>query len=657
MTSVAIGTEAPLVALCGNPNAGKTTLFNALTGAYQKVANFPGVTVEKAVGTFTIEGQPVTALDVPGLYSLNAISEDEVVAVKALRGEDLGEQPRVIVYVMDASNLERNLFFYSELSDWEKPMVVALTMSDVLTRRGVEVDVEHLQTLLGVRVVPVVAHKGIGLDALKRAILVQLEAPQPTPPVGKEAGSPSLLTTAERYEWASAVREEVVSSQTKPGYRSTTQKIDGVLTHRVFGLIIFVAVMYLVFQSIYTVSEPLMNGIGWVVDQGKSLVGGWLAGVPMLQSLVVDGLIQGVGSVLTFLPQILILFFFIAALEGTGYLARSAFLMDRLFGWCGLSGRAFIPLLSSFACAIPGILAARVMPDSKSRLATILIAPLMSCSARLPVYVVLIGAFIEPKFGPAWAGFALFAMHVVGVVVAIPVVLIVNRQIFKGKRLPFLLELPNYQWPKWRDVWLTMYLRAKTFVQTAGTIIVVMSVLIWALLYFPRQDAANSAYRAEYAGLPASVRSKVTEQHFLQERHVANSYLGRFGRSIEPLFRPAGFDWRLSTAILAAFPAREVVVPSLGIIFNLGGEVDEGSNDLRGALQEATWPDGRPLFTPWVAASMMVFFALCCQCMSTLATVRRETNSWRWPAFMFSYMTILAYVAAVAIHQLGLWLG
>jgi len=361
---------------------------------------------------------------------------------------------------------------------------------------------------------------------------------------------------------------------------------------------------------------------------------------------------------LVFLPQILILFFFIAVLEGTGYLARAAFLMDRLLGWCGLNGRAFIPLLSSFACAIPGIMSARVMPDPKSRLATILVAPLMSCSARLPVYILLIGAFIEPRFGKGWAGFTLFAMHLLGMVVAIPIVWFLNRKVLRGKRLPFFLELPPYQWPKWRDVWLAMYFRGKVFVTTAGTIIVVTSIAVWALSYFPRSTEAAQTYRMEYAQKVGVSLDSPEAQHHVDEEQLAHSFLGRFGKTVEPVFVPAGFDWRITTAILSAFPARENVIPALGIIFNLGEQRADGSHaDLEKSLMESTWPDGRPLMTPWTSIGLMVFFALCCQCMSTLATIKRETNSVKWPIFVFTYMTVLAYIGAVLINQLGLAFG
>lgn len=703
-------TRMATVAVVGNPNAGKTTLFNALTGSHQKVGNYPGVTVERVEGELTLDGQKVRCLDVPGLYSLEPVSEDERVAAEVLRGEG-GESVDLLVCVIDATNLERNLYLFTQIAEIGLPVVVALTMVDRLSAEGRDLDLPVLVKHLGTEVVPVVGHRGEGLAELRAAIarkLAQPEPPQarmlpgaaegpafealrerlaragldlsssslrrallePTPEIqaylvdfpdmaeGFVAARRELDATGStddvgaRYDWTASVQAASVRRVAAPR-RSLTDRIDALLVHRVFGLAIFVGMMYLVFQSIYSFAAPLMDaidgGFGWVAERVSPL----LDGSPVLQSLVVDGLIRGVGSMLVFLPQILILFFFIAVLEGTGYLARAAFLMDRLLGWCGLNGRAFIPLLSSYACAIPGIMAARVMPDSRGRLATILVAPLMSCSARLPVYLLLIGAFIQPKFGAFWAGFALFAMHFLGLLVAIPIMWVLNRGVLKGKRLPFLLELPPYQWPKWRDVWLTMYFRGKVFVQTAGTIIVVMSFLIWLLSYFPRLGERELDGRL--AAVPASVREapQFDAEKWRAEEQLANSVLGRFGKAIEPVFIPAGFDWRITTSILAAFPAREVVVPSMGILFGLGGDVDEESTDLRGSMQSATWPGGRPLFTPLTAVGLMVFFSLCAQCMATLATVKRETNSWRWAWFMFAYMTALAYVAAVLIHQIG----
>lgn len=627
------------VAFVGNPNAGKTSLFNALTGSKQRVGNFPGVTVERISATVSHAGVTLDCEDIPGLYSTKAVSEDELVAWAAIHDEP---RPDVLVIVMDVTNLERHLFFYTQLSELQIPTVVALTMTDMLSRQGEKVDLAALEAMLGAKVIPVVAHKQQGTKELLDAVLV-------AKPV---EGIPADLTMAERYALASNIRQASITKTATPRV-DITKRLDRILTHRIGGVAVFVAVMYLLFQSIYTFAAPVQDfidsGFGWITQTVGPKFDRW----PVLQSLIVDGLITGVGGVLIFLPQILILFAFIAALEGSGYLARAAFLMDRLFGWCGLSGRAFVPLLSSFACAVPGIMAARVMPDHKSRLATILVAPLMSCSARLPVYILLIGVVIEPQFGPAMAGLALFAMHLLGVLVAIPVVLVLNRKVLKIKRLPFVLELPRYQWPKLRDVTTTMLQRAKVFVTTAGTIIVVMSMVIWALTYFPHNEADTAKWQAEYAAKSPTYRAEVQEKAYLAMRKAEGSYLGQFGRTIEPVFRPLGFDWRLSTSILAAFPAREVVVPSMGIMFASNSDGTDESRDLGRKLKAATWPDGKPLFRPSTAIGFMVFFALCCQCSSTLAAVKRETGTWKWPVFMFSYMTILAYLGAWIVHLIG----
>lgn len=643
--------RAAKVVLVGNPNAGKTSIFNALTGGRQKVGNYPGVTVERASGTLDLEPNfSVEVIDLPGLYTMTALSTDEEVAVEFLEGKH-DEKPDLIVVVMDSTQLDRSLFFYSQLSDLGLPTVVALTQIDTLSQHGEQLDFATLaDQVLGVPCIKVIAHKGDGLGKLKEAIGLALKNPVAPPPIGREPESSVVLSTAERYEWASEVIGTVLTRSTS-ARKSGTDKLDRLLTHRVFGFGIFVAIMYVLFQCIYSLAAPIMDAIEWGFNQLSALAGSQLAGIPWLQSLVTDGIIAGVGSVITFLPQILILFFFISVLEGSGYLARAAFMMDRLLGWCGLSGRAFVPLLSSFACAIPGIMAARVMPDAKSRLATILVAPLMSCSARLPVYVLLIGAFIEPKFGPGWAGLTLFAMHFVGLIFAIPVVLILNRKILRGRRLPFVLELPRYQWPKWRDVSISMFTRAATFVQTAGTIIVAMSILMWAAMYFPRVDANSPALKSEFT----SYGGGQSWEAYVSKKQTEQSYLGQFGKWIEPAFAPAGFDWRISTAVLSAFPAREVVVPAMSILF--GASEGDESVPLRKSLEQAKWPDGRQLFTGWTAVGLMVFFALCCQCMATLATVKRETGTWKWPVFMFTYMTALAYLAAVGIHRLGLAFG
>lgn len=655
------------IAVVGNPNAGKTTIFNALTGARQKVANYPGVTVERISGILTLGDLRHELIDVPGLYSLRAVSEDERVAAAVILGEpEFGEPPVLQICVLDASNLERNLYLYAQIAELGIPTIVALTMVDRLEASGRHIDTAALSEILGTDVVSIVGHKERGMEDLKQAVERALKhPPAPKPqsmpdaplfdrdsPRERESAQAAADRVPLRYRWSAAVTKRVISEHSGKRRLTPTDYIDRVLTHRVFGFAIFGAVMYLVFQSIYTFAQPLMNGIKFVFDHLTGAISPRLSGAPIVQSLVCDGLLSGLSAMLQFLPQILILFFFIAVLEGTGYLARAAFLMDRLLGWCGLNGRAFIPLLSSFACAIPGIMAARVMPDARSRLATILVAPLMSCSARLPVYIMLIGAFIEPRFGPFWAGFTLFALHLLGLLIAIPIVWILNRTIIKGHRLPFVLELPPYQFPKWKDIWLAMYFRARVFVTVAGTTIVMTAIVIWTLSYFPRSAGQAEQYRTEYTTSHPSAQASAVE-HYVDQRQLTNSYLARFGRTIEPAFAPAGFDWRITTAVLAAFPARENVVPALGIIFSLGHDVEGNTPDMRSALRDEKRPDGKPLLTPYSAVGLMIFFALCCQCMSTLATTKRETNSWKWPLFMFSYMTGLAYLGAVAANQIG----
>ncbi len=641
-----------LVGLIGNPNAGKSSIFNALTGGKAKVANYPGVTVEKMSGRFKIDDINIEIVDIPGLYTMTAMSRDEEIATAAIRGDSETERKaNVMLIALDATNLERNLFFFSQVIELGIPMVAVLTMSDIVNQKGIEIDRAALEAKLGVPVVQVVSHKGAGISRLKQVLKEVIDQGQEPSPLHFES-------IESRYIWAEEVHAAAFKENPGLRLRARQDQIDKFLTHRVFGLVFFLLVMYAMFQSVYTLAAPIMDFIDGGFGKIGDFVGGALAPIPWLQSLIVDGVIAGIGGVVVFLPQILILFGFVAMLEGSGYLARASFLMDKLFGWCGLNGKAFIPLLSSFACAIPGIMSARIMPDSRSRLATILVAPLMSCSARLPVYILLIGAIIEPKFGPWVAGLTLFGMHALGAVISVPIIWFLNRTILKGKRLPFLMELPPYQWPKWREVGNAMVSRAKVFLQTAGTIIVVMSIIIWGLLYFPRSDEADAKYKQEFAA-SMSGQSKPSEKadleadetNYVDARRLEDSALGKFGKFIEPVFRPAGFDWRISTAILAAFPAREVLVSSLGIIFDLGSEEDETSTKLVHKVQNAKWPDGSPLLTTGTSFALMVFFALCCQCGATLAAIKRETNTWKWPLFVFTYMTSLAWIFAVLVNQ------
>lgn len=721
------------VALVGNPNTGKTTLFNRLTGIRQRTGNYPGVTVERKHGSFELaEDRDATVVDLPGTYSLAAASMDERVVVDMLSGHaGFGGKPDVAVCVTDATNLLRHLFLVSQVAETGLPVVIAVNMIDAAEAAGLAIDTKLLSERLGVPVVATAASKGRGLDRLREAIVHAHDAGAKLRNIdwpiavrdaaaylrdslpGEVAGELTkaevhrLLFDAEsavaerigwsrnqhkthvdrahamlvdggldahgaeailRYGYLTEVMEGVV---TRPQVRKATggESIDRILTHRVWGLTIFVLLMYGVFWSIYTGAGPMMDLIDTTFGALGETIGGWLEGSPVLQSLVVDGLIAGVGGVVIFLPQILILFFFIALLEDTGYLARAAFLMDKLFSWCGLNGKSFVPLLSSFACAIPGVLGARTIENPKSRLTTILIAPLMSCSARLPVYVLLIGAFIEPEYGASVAAATLFGFHFVGLAVAIPIALVLNRWVFRVKRSPFVLEMPPYRIPTLRDVVYRMWNRAKDFLMTAGTVILAMSVIIWALSYFPRSEETAAAATAEYTAQIAEAEGVTAEaatalvasdeeltaglEHAIDGAYMEDSYLGRAGRFVQPVFAPAGFDWKITVGVLASFPARELIVSTLGITYSLGGEVDEENAGLRETLKASTHPGtDDPVFTIPVVLSIMVFFALCMQCGATLAVVAREVG-WRWAIFSFVYMTGLAWIGAVITYQVG----
>ena len=707
------------VALVGNPNTGKTTLFNRLTGSRQKIGNYPGVTVEKKYGTWDYGGRAVTLVDLPGAYSLAASSPDERVALDFLTGHLAGEpKPDAVICVVDASNVVRNLFLASQVADLGLPLVIALNMSDAADQADIRVEAALLSRHLGVPVVRTVATKGEGVEALEKAVNhavdhgtlmaqvawpeaidrairylaagLEKEGAQPLAPgelrrilfdrqsaVLERAGLPpdcdptQLLSASRdillaagiqpvsaeallRYEHLGHLTADAVTFPEKRR-RTWTERIDTVLTHRVWGLVIFVAMMFLVFQSIYTWSGPFMAAIEAGVAGVQESVAPWFAAWPAWQSLVVDGVVVGVGGVIIFLPQILILFFFIALLEDTGYMARGAFLMDKMFGWCGLNGKSFVPMLSSYACAIPGILATRTIEDPRARLTTILVSPLMSCSARLPVYTLLIGAFIEPAYGAGAAGLTLFAMHFVGLAVAVPVAWGMNKFVLRTRPQPFLLEMPPYRRPRLRDMFWRMWERAREFLVRAGTVIVAMTIIIWALVYFPRPDEVRERVEAP-AGMTAGQLEARIEAAYLEQ-----SYLARAGRAVQPVFAPAGFDWKITVGVLASFPAREVIIATLGTIYAVGQDVDEESGDLRSALGRDLWTHGslagKPVFTVPVALAIMVFFALCLQCGATVAVMAKEANL-GWAVFGFVYMTTLAWLGAVLTYQLGTrWLG
>ena len=681
-----------VVALLGNPNTGKSTLFSALAGIPTRIGNYPGVTVEEKLGRYTHRGQSIELIDLPGTYSLVAKSPDEQVAVDVLRGKLAGvPMPDCVVVVADATNLERNLYLATQAFSLGLPTVVALTLSDVADEKGITIDAAELGRRLACPVVRVVAPARTGIDALGDAILSVMQSPRQAPQ-GLDAHlaavdarhEPAAREAIARYAWIEQLLSGVVHRH-PPATRPLGERIDDALTHRLWGTLVFATTMLAMFSSIFWLATPLMDGISAGMDFLSELVRGLLP-EGAIRSLVVDGVLAGVGGVVVFVPQIAMLFLFVAILEGCGYLSRAAFLMDRLLCGVGLGGKSFIPLLSSFACAIPGIMAARTIENPRDRLLTILVAPLMSCSARLPVYLLLCGAFVpNVAVGVSWLrlpALVLAGMYAVGVVTAALVALVLSRTIFRGPPQPFVMELPGWRWPRWPVVLERVREAVWSFLQNAGTLIVTVSIVVWALSTYPRNeriiDADVAAHRAvlttRLAGLPAGDPDQTdvaeelatldTDDGLAAARRGAaqrHSALGRMGRLVEPLVKPLGWDWRLGCAALASFPAREVVLGTLAVIYNLGdidpGE-EEGGTALVRRLRAATW-DGtnRKVFTLPVALSIMVFFALCAQCASTLVVIGRETNSWLWPVVTFTYMTVLAWLGAFATYQIGTWLG
>jgi ferrous iron transport protein B len=645
------------IALAGNPNAGKTTLFNSLTGLKQKVANYPGVTVERKEGVWRLNDKAANLIDLPGLYSLDATSLDEQIARKVITGEQSGlSRPDAIVAVVDATNLERNLYLVTQLFEFGVPVVVALTMIDVFEKQKHEIDVDKLGKLLNVPVVSVNAKSARGRADLEKSVLAVISKKPDVPSAlnGSLADQPQHAKIFSRYNFISNVVQESVKHNDREDHRFS-EKIDRVLTHKFFGLVILVAVLLLVFQAIFSWASLPMD----LLDQGFGALGDTVrnampAGV--LTDLVVDGIIAGVGGVLVFLPQILLLFLFISLLEDTGYMARAAFLLDKLMSRVGLHGKAFLPLMSSFACAIPGIMATRTIESRRDRFATILIAPLMSCSARLPVYSLMIAAFFTGQtiFGFLSLGAVLMlAMYALGIVVAVIVAFVLKRSLLKAPPPPFLMELPPYRLPNLRTVFQNMLTRAWLFVKRAGTVILTISIILWALMYFPR-----SGQQSAVGSQPTAVENASNAPDSLPEaEQLKHSFAGMLGHAIEPVIRPLGFDWKIGVALIASFAAREVLVSTLSIIYNVGKDEDAQSQTLISAIHDAKKEDGTPAWTPLTALTLMVFFVLAMQCMSTVAIVRRETNSWRWPLFMIGYMTGLAYFASFLTFQGGKLLG
>lgn len=648
------------IALAGNPNAGKTTLFNLLTGLKQKVANYPGVTVERKEGPWRLSTGEANLIDLPGLYSLDATSLDEQIAREIITGE-LPSVPRpdAIVAVVDATNLERNLYLVTQLFEFGVPVVVALTMIDVFEKQQHEIDVEMLAALLKVPVVAVNAKSNRGIDELTEKVASVIgtvpEVPYEITSNTDDDGSHAKIFA--RYNFISnAVQESTWHSDQKS--HRISDKIDRVLTHRFFGLIILVAILLVVFQTIFSWASLPMD----LLEKGFGAFGDLVrAEMPpgILADLIADGIIAGVGGVVVFLPQILLLFLFISLLEDSGYMSRAAFLLDKLMSRVGLHGKAFLPLISSFACAIPGIMATRTIESRRDRFATILIAPFMSCSARLPVYTLMIATFFAGRtvFGFISLGAVLMlAMYSLGIVAAIFVGFVLKRTVLKAPPPPFLMELPPYRLPNLRTVFQNMLTRAWLFLKRAGTVILAISIILWALMYFPRSvpSATDGGPKIEVA---SAEQTSAERGPMPESEQLKHSYAGKLGHAIEPVIEPLGFDWKIGVALIASFAAREVLVSTLSIIYNVGKDENEESETLIAAVRDAKDDNGKPSWTPLTALTLMVFFVLAMQCMSTLAVVRRETNSWIWPMFMLVYMTGFAYIAAFLTYQGGKLLG
>lgn len=690
------------IAIIGNPNSGKTALFNALTGMRQKVANYPGVTVEKKEGKIILEdGTEAVLLDLPGSYSLTPHSPDEKIATDVLLGRlDHTPPPDTVICVVDASNLERNLYLVSQIIDCGIRIVVALNMIDVAEHDGVSIQPEKLATLLGVKVIPTVATKGIGIRELKQAIAQKvspsIQSRQWTlaEPMQSELNelhglllehqklseaeafheSVMLLSSADvheehrrrflpeildhvrqdhgrldalgidrlssiveaRYEWIQRVCETAVK-KSPDVHLSTTDRIDKILTHKIWGFVVFLFLMTLMFQAIFTWATAPMDLIGSAFSTLSDRVAAIMPPGD-LRDLITNGAIAGVGAVVTFLPQILFLFLYIGILEDTGYMARAAFMMDRIMSKVGLHGKSFIPMLSSFACAIPGIMATRTIESRKDRLVTILVAPLVSCSARLPIYVLMIGAFIPSKTVLGifnLAGLTLVAMYVFGLIAALASAWLFKKTLLKSETPTFIMELPPYKMPSMKSVLLQMWNRSMQFLKRAGTIILGVSIILWFLATYPKLD------------------------HGTPSDQLKQSFAGQAGRMIEPLIKPLGFDWKIGLGLVGSLLQREVFVSTMGTIYGIkDAQGSAGNATLRERLQQDVDPNtGRHTFTTLTAICLMLYYVLAMQCMSTVAIVRRETNGWKWPLFQFAYMTCLAYVVTFAAYHVGQWIS
>ena len=610
------------IALAGSPNCGKTALFNALTGGHQKVANYPGVTVEHKEGfVTTASGMKVSILDLPGTYSLTPRSADEQVTLDVLlHRQTSAPKPDVIVCVADATNLERSLNLVLELRAIGKPVVFALNMMDLAKKRGLELDLVALEKEILIPVIPTVAVRKEGIPELLAQVEKSIAAHAPDKPLTYREASPADIRA--RYQEVDRILRKVTRASKSPA--TMTQKIDRIALHPVFAPLILVLMLAIVFQAVFSWAEPFMG----LIETGTELLGAavsTLLGPGWVRDLIVDGMIAGVGSVVVFLPQIIFLFFFILLLEDTGYMARAAFIMDRIMRTSGLHGRAFIPLLSSYACAIPGIMAARTIDNPRDRLATIFIAPLMTCSARLPVYSLLIAAFIPNTH--VWGffrlqGLVMLGLYTLSIPSALLIAFVLKKTALKGPDASFLLELPTYKMPNWRNLFFGLRSRVKVFLARAGKLILFASVLIWILSSFPKVDSDSAVSQ------------------------VRQSYAGQIGSAIQPVLAPLGFDWRIATGLIPGFAAREVMVGALGTVFAVEANSEEELEQSLSTRLSSAW-------TLPTALSLLIWYVFSPQCLATFAVVRRETASWKWTAIMFMTLLLMAYLAALVTYQIS----
>ena len=650
------------IALVGNPNAGKSSVFNQLTGLNQQVGNYPGITVDKISGTFIHEGQEIEVLDLPGTYSLYPRSEDEKIVYQLLSTPSHPDFPDLVVVVADASNLERNLLLFTQVYDLRIPVILVLNMMDIAQKRGIELDLFKLRALFGnIPVIPFNARKGIGLGALKDSILSDKKHARyvpfipdyklnDTPPSEEE----QVLETKQRYK---KIKELLKFTVKVPASTSSekrfSKRLDRIVVHPIFGYLLFLGILFLLFQAVYSLAEWPMN----LIDTVFLSLSGWTKSVlpgGLFTNLLAEGIIPGIGGVVIFVPQIALLFFFIVILEESGYMARVVFIMDRLMRPFGLNGKSVVPLISGVACAIPAIMATRTIAQWKERIITILVTPLMSCSARLPVYTLLIALVIpdENVWGFGLQGITLFGLYMVGLFAAL-VVALVLKYILKTEERSFLvLELPSYKMPRWNSIILTLWEKVRLFIFEAGKIILAISIVLWVLASFGPRERRLAAVEAIPKPLSQDEEVLKTYENQVQTTLLENSWIGLLGKGIEPAIRPLGYDWKIGIALITSFAAREVFVGSMATIYSVGEDFEENETLMERMRAELNPNTGLPVYTMATGISLMLFYAFAMQCMSTLAIVYRETKTWKWPIIQTLYMTGLAYLAALLAYQL-----